>query len=83
MRRSMRRGLFPTAAIGVGLACLGGASIASDAPSGTAPAAAPRLELEATEIDLGTIERGETAEALFVLRNTGARELRILEVKPG
>ena len=56
-------------------------------PAGGAAAAtepgAPRIEVEAYEIDLGTISRGDTVEARFLLRNAGERDLRILEVNPG
>ena len=49
----------------------------------TAAVAGPRLEIAATEIDLGSLSKGETAEARFELRNSGDEVLRILEAKPG
>ena len=43
----------------------------------------PRLEFESTEIDLGTIDRGEISMARFTVRNLGDQPLRIVRVKPG
>lgn len=47
------------------------------------PPPAPHLQIEKSEIHLGSIPRGEVAEVLFVLQNTGDADLRILHVKPG
>jgi hypothetical protein len=49
----------------------------------TSPLAVPRAEIETTEIDLGTLDRGSKATARFEVRNAGEAELRILQVKPG
>jgi len=46
-------------------------------------ASTPRFEFESTEIDLGTIDRGEVSTARFTLRNVGDQPVRILRVKPG
>jgi len=43
----------------------------------------PRLEFDSTEVDLGTVDRGETATARFVVRNAGDQPLHLLRVKPG
>jgi len=52
--------------------------------AGGAPAqAAPRAEAETLEVDLGVLPRGASAEAVFVLRNTGDEVLRVLHAKPG
>ncbi len=42
-----------------------------------------KIRVEAFEVDLGTVARGEVAEARFVVHNEGERSLRILRVKPG
>jgi hypothetical protein len=47
------------------------------------PAPAPKIEIAGTEIDIGQVVRGETAEGSFVVRNTGDAELKIQRVKPG
>ncbi len=46
-------------------------------------AAAPVTETAAPEVDVGTLIRGATAEAVFTLRNTGDETLRILGAEPG
>jgi len=81
-RVTRRLVILRVTAISLGIAWGGGAGFAADAPPAAARAV-PGFELEAQEIDLGTIARGDTAEAVFRLRNTGDRELRILEAKPG
>lgn len=43
----------------------------------------PRLTVERTEIDAGTVVRGKLVEAVFELRNEGTADLRILSAKPG
>ena len=45
--------------------------------------AAPRIEIEGSEIDIGQVIRGEAAEGSFTVRNTGSSSLQILRVKPG
>lgn len=78
----------------LGLLCLIAAfsPASAQAPAGEAtateaqaapPAQPPRIEVAAREIDLGTLVRGESAEARFELRNTGGETLRILNAKPG
>lgn len=44
---------------------------------------APRVELDQREIHLGTLVRGQKADAEFTLRNAGGAELRIEQAKPG
>jgi hypothetical protein len=48
-----------------------------------APEPAPRLEVDALEVQLGEIVRGQKVEAHFELRNTGQGTLRIERAKPG
>jgi len=43
----------------------------------------PLLKVVDREIDLGTLYRGEQAEARFELRNVGNADLHIQRVKPG
>ncbi len=45
--------------------------------------AGPKLVVETAEIDLGRVERGKEAEAVFRVRNDGTEVLRILSAKPG
>jgi hypothetical protein len=45
--------------------------------------AAPRIEPEVSEVDVGDLVRGRSAEALFGLRNTGDETLVILGADPG
>lgn len=45
--------------------------------------AGPKLFIEKAEIDLGRVERGKEAEAVFRVRNDGTEILRILSAKPG
>lgn len=66
----VRRGKFP-------------ASVVSTVFLGAAVLAAPSLFVETTEIDLGTIRKGETARVEFVLENRGDEELEILSAEPG
>ena len=47
------------------------------------PSAAPVTETAASDVDLGELIRGASAEAVFILRNTGDETLRILGVEPG
>ena len=60
-----------------------GSAPAADAPARAESPAVGGLEVEAMEIDLGTVSRGDTVEARFRLRNAGEREVRILDVHPG
>jgi hypothetical protein len=46
-------------------------------------ASGPRIEIAQREIDLGSLFRGESAEARFEIRNLGDETLRILRAKPG
>ena len=55
---------------------------APPAPAGEA-AIGPRMIIEQAEIDLGRVNKGSTAEAKFVLRNTGDEVLKILSARPG
>jgi hypothetical protein len=56
----------------------------SVAPSASsAEEAAPLVAVEAVDVDLGQVVRGETRLAEFVLHNRGDATLRITEVKPG
>ena len=63
------------------LAMAGGAAAAqpAEAPATTGP----RIEVEQREIDLGSIVRGEAAEARFALHNRGDKTANVLRVKPG
>ena len=80
-RQASRPGLGWLAALVV--VASAGSGAGADPASSAAPTPVPRVEVEAEEIDLGEVARGDTVEARFLLRNTGERELRILEVKPG
>ena len=57
--------------------------LAAAVPTAGPVVAAPRIELPTEEIDLGRIDRGSSAEARFVLRNTGDEDLKIEEPEPG
>ena len=50
---------------------------------GQESAPVPRLAVETTEIDAGTVVRGKLVEAVFEFRNEGTADLRILSAKPG
>lgn len=65
----------------LGLSCVAGQAFGQE-PAGAA-AIGPRLEVDATEIDLGQIDKGADAKATFTLRNTGDQTLEILKAKPG
>jgi hypothetical protein len=57
---------------------------ATPAPdSVAAPAPGGRLSVEKELVDVGEVPRGKTAQATFVLRNTGTEPLHILNAKPG
>lgn len=75
LRRSMLRAVGPMLLAPV---LMGGGPATSAADS-----TGPRLEIEAAEVDLGTVSRGATVEARFRLRNAGDRDLHILEARPG
>ena len=52
--------------------------------SQTAPASAPKMEVQQAVFDAGTVYRSkEKLEHAFVIKNTGAAELKILGAKPG
>ena len=59
------------------LSSLAAQEVGKPLPSG------PRLEFESTEVELGTIDRGEVSTARFTVRNLGDQPLRIVRVKPG
>ena len=42
----------------------------------------PKLSIERTDHNFGEIARGESPSHTFVFRNTGAAELRIINVAP-
>lgn len=42
-----------------------------------------RLEVARESVDVGSVAKGQTATAVFELRNVGAETLRILQAKPG
>ena len=50
---------------------------------GAALSAAPVVEPAASEVDVGSLVRGASGEAVFTLRNTGDETLRILGAEPG
>ena len=56
--------------------------LVAEEPEGAAPSG-PRIEVDATEIDLGVLDKGATAEATFTLRNGGDQTLKIIRAKPG
>ena len=45
--------------------------------------AAPRLQFETKELDLGSLDRGQVVTARFSVRNVSDQPVRILRVKPG
>lgn len=45
--------------------------------------AAPRLEFESKEIDLGELDRGQVVTARYSLHNVSNQPVRIQRVKPG
>lgn len=49
------------------------------------PVAQPKMSVEKTEIDVGLILEGKqkSAEAVFIIKNTGDKVLHIKKVKPG
>ena len=53
------------------------AADAAPAQSGT-----PRLEVEKFTVNVGNVQRGKDAEAVFHLKNTGNATLKILSAKP-
>lgn len=65
----------------IGAAVLLAAGVIAGPP--VVAAGTPRIEVPVEEIDLGRVNRGEVAEARFVLRNVGDGELRIEEPDPG
>ncbi len=55
-------------------------------PPAAAPSpgeAAPAVEFETVNLDLGRIPEGQDATGTFVVRNAGRAELKLLQVKPG
>jgi hypothetical protein len=59
-----------------GVLCLAAAALATTLATG-----GPRLLVERTEIDLGTVARGRTATARFEVANPGDRDLHVLSVE--
>ena len=43
----------------------------------------PKAVYPATEHDFGNVERGDTLEHTFIVRNEGTAPLEIVNVKPG
>ena len=88
-----RRGAVGDAIRGLGalvLLCLLSAPLVAQRPAGDAKGqtesgkdGAPLLLLTQTEIDLGELAKGVTADARFELRNAGNADLHILDVKSG
>lgn len=66
-----------------GVAAVPAAEMPAKPGTAAAKPAAPHMEIEQESIDLGQVVRGETAEAVFTIRNTGADVLKILNVRPG
>jgi len=60
-----------------------GAKGPSPAPPAAAASKVPRVVVESESLDIGSVPRGQTATATFVLRNTGDEVLKILGAKPG
>jgi hypothetical protein len=88
-----RRGIATTL-LGLAAMWLSVLPLPAESPSPPAPAAppaptaaptdpAPRLEVDALEVQLGEIVRGQKVEAGFELRNAGEGTLRIERAKPG
>jgi hypothetical protein len=65
----------------VWLVAQGAGWMAADPASGSA--GTPRLVVETSQVDLGSLIRGQKAEAEFRLRNAGDAVLRLESVKPG
>lgn len=59
-------------------------ALAQPQPAGGAatPASAPRLVIAERSVDLGSVREGETARAVFTLRNEGNAPLEIRSAKP-
>ena len=47
-----------------------------------AQAGTPHLEVEKLTVDVGNVQRGRDAEAVFHLKNTGNATLKIISAKP-
>lgn len=58
-------------------------SAASALAADPAPAATPRATIEKPEFDAGEVIKGKEVEAVYLVRNDGTGELRLLSVKPG
>ena len=52
------------------------------ADAAPAQAGTPHLEVEKFTVDVGSVQRGRDAEAVFHLKNTGDATLKILSAKP-
>lgn len=84
-----------TTLLGLAAVCFSVLPLPAENPSPPTPAAppghaavpttepAPRLEVDALEVQLGEIVRGQKVEAQFELRNAGEGTLRIERAKPG
>jgi len=89
------RRAISTTLLGLAAVCLSVLPLPAESPSPPTPAAplgpavapttepAPRLEVDALEVQLGEIVRGQKVEARFELRNAGEGTLRIERAKPG
>ena len=52
-------------------------------PPTPAPGPLPALVVESPQLALGNVKEGEDAVAVFMLRNAGDAELKILSARPG
>jgi hypothetical protein len=68
---------------GVGWAQQPPATTPSEREPAAEPGPRPLLQVVDREVDLGTLYRGDEAEARFELRNVGDAPLHIQRVKPG
>ena len=69
---------------GAAVALAAGLPAASAAdPPPKADSHVPRLAIEKPEFDAGEVVKGKDVEAVFLVRNDGQGELRLLSVKPG
>jgi hypothetical protein len=53
---------------------------APNAPQASAP---PRVQIDETSFDFGTVDEGEIVRHAFKVRNLGSGELQIARVNPG
>lgn len=63
---------------------LAAAAWAQTAQTAPAPASSPKMEVQQPVFDAGTIYRSkDKIEHAFVIKNTGAVDLKILSARPG